>query len=122
MMESIEHSEPIEYVPSRGDLVWISLDPTPDEEQVVRRPAVILSPIEYNARLGLALLCPIVGEVKGYPFEVIVPEGLPVEGAILSDQVRSLNWRVRTAEPVGKLPPQTVSEVLGKLTTLLAHD
>lgn len=106
------------YVPSRGDIVWITLNPQAGQEQAGRRPALVLSPRAYNAKVGLAILCPITNQVKSYPFEVTLPAGLPVSGAVLSDQVRSLDWRARKAELVCPLPPLVVDEVLGKLRTL----
>jgi len=109
------------YVPQRGDVVWITLTPQAGHEQAGRRPAVVLSPKEYNRKTGLAILCPITSQVKGYPFEVLLPAGLPVAGAILSDQVKGLDWRARNAEMICALPPETVSEVLRKLATLLAQ-
>jgi mRNA interferase MazF len=109
------------YVPERGDVVWITLNPQAGHEQAGRRPAVILSPAAYNSKVGLALLCPITRQIKGYPFEVLVPEGLEVSGAILSDQVKSLDWRVREAELICILPAATVAEVLQKLNTLLSN-
>ena len=110
---------PDPYIPRRGDVVWISLNPQAGREQAGRRPAVVLSPQAYNAKVGLALLCPITSQVKGYPFEVAVPEGLPVSGVVLSDHVKSLDWRARKAERVFTLPPQTTAEILAKLQTLL---
>lgn len=107
------------YVPQRGDVVWITLNLQAGREQAGRRPAVILSPQAYNAKVGLALLCPITSQVKGYPFEVAMPAGLPVSGVILSDQIKSLDWRARIAEWVCSLPPQTTAEVLAKSQTLL---
>lgn len=110
------------YVPRRGDLVWVTLNPQSGYEQAGRRPAVVLSPEAYNARVGLGLFCPVTSRVKGYPWEVSIPEGMAVSGVILSDQVRSLDWRARSVEKIGALPASTVSEILGKLGTLLAHD
>jgi mRNA interferase MazF len=110
---------PGSYVPQRGDVVWITLNPQAGHEQAGRRPAVILSPYAYNAKVGLALLCPITSQVKGYPFEVAVPAGLPATGVILSDQIKSLDWGARKAEWVCSLPPQTTAEVLAKSLTLL---
>jgi mRNA interferase MazF len=107
------------YVPRRGDVVWITLNPQAGHEEEGRRPAVILSPDPYNAKVGLALLCPITSQVKGYPFEVVIPAGLPATGVILSDQIKSLDWRARKAEWVCSLPPQTTAEVLAKSLTLL---
>jgi mRNA interferase MazF len=108
------------YVPSRGDIVWITLNPQAGHEQAGRRPALVLSPRAYNAKVGLAVLCPVTNKVKGYPFEVMLPPGLPVSGAVLSDQVKSLDWRARKAELVCPLPPLVVDEVLGKLRTLFS--
>jgi mRNA interferase MazF len=108
-----------EYVPERGDVVWITLNPQAGHEQAGRRPAVVLSPGDYNARVGLALLCPVTNQVKGYPFEVRIPAGLPVTGVVLADQVRSLDWRVRDAERMCVLPGQTIAEVLQKVWVLL---
>jgi len=105
--------------PSRGDLVWISLDPQAGHEQSGRRPALVLSPAAYNAKTGLALCCPITSRVKGYPFEVELPAGLPIAGVVLADQVRNLDWKTRRFEVVTAAPPEVVAETLGKLTTLL---
>ncbi len=107
------------YVPDRGDVVWISLNPQAGHEQAGRRPALVLSPIVYNDRVGLAILCPITSQIKGYPFEVLIPEGLAARGVILADQVKSVDWRARGAELICPLSPETVAEVLGKLRTLL---
>ena len=107
------------YIPERGDIVWISFNPQAGHEQAGRRPALVLSPAAYNQKAGLAILCPITSQVKGYPFEVVIPDGLPVSGAILSDQVKNLDWRARQAEPACRLPAPALSEVLGKLATLL---
>ena len=109
------------YVPQRGDVVWIMLNPQAGHEQAGRRPAVVLSPDAYNGKVGLAILCPITSQIKGYPFEVIVPADLPVTGAILSDQVKSLDWRARNAELICTLPSRTMSEVLQKLGSLLSR-
>jgi mRNA interferase MazF len=109
------------YVPQRGDVVWITLNPQAGHEQAGRRPAVVLSPDAYNGKVGLAILCPITNQIKGYPFEVLVPADLPVTGAILSDQVKSLDWRARNAELICTLPSRTMSEVLQKLGALLSR-
>ena len=112
---------PKTYVPQCGDVVWITLKPQAGHEQAGRRPAVVLSPRSYNARTGLAILCPITNQIKGYPFEVLIPSGLPVAGAILSDQVKSLDWRTRNAALLCTLPADTISEILQKLFTLLSQ-
>ncbi len=110
------------FVPGRGDVVWVSLNPQAGHEQAGRRPALVVSPRAYNAKVGLAILCPITTKVKGYPFEVPLPEGLETAGVVLADQVKSLDWRARRASLAGRVPRPTVREVLGKLGTLLAED
>ena len=108
------------YVTDRGLVVWISFDPQAGHEQAGRRPALVLSPQSYNGRVGLALLCPITRSVKGYPFEVMLPGGSEIEGIVLADQVRSLDWRGRRAEFSSRVPAGIVAEVLGKIQALLA--
>jgi mRNA interferase MazF len=109
----------MKYVPERGDIVMLSFNPQTGHEQSGRRPAVVVSPSAYNAKVGLAVFCPITSQVKGYPFEVVIPPGLPIKGAILSDQVKSLDWRARKAKFVCKLPARTIKEVMSKLGALL---
>lgn len=111
---------PRSYVPARGDVVWISMSPQAGREQTGRRPALVVSPKQYNAKVGLALMCPITSQVKGYPFEVALPAGLPVQGVVLSDQIRSLDWRARKAGFVGKLPKERIIEALQKVGVLLS--
>ena len=106
-------------IPERGDAVWIDFNPQTGSEQAGRRPAVVLSPAAYNRKVGLAVLCPITNQVKGYPFEVAVPEGLGVTGVILADQLKSLDWRRRNAAVIARLPKETVAEVAGKISALL---
>lgn len=108
------------YVPRRGDVIWITLNPQAGHEQTGRRPAVVLSPEVYNSKVGLAILCPVTNQTKGYPFEVLIPRGLSITGAILADQVKNLDWRARSAELICSLPRRTVDEVLQKLGTLLS--
>ena len=112
---------PTAYVPERGDVVWITLNPQAGREQAGRRPAVVLSPAAYNGKVGLAILCPVTRQIKGYPFEVRIPGGFAVSGVILADQVKSLDWRAREAELAGTLPATTVAEALQKLGTLLSR-
>lgn len=100
-------------------MVWITLNLQTGHEQTGRRPAVVLSPKEYNGRTGLAIFCPITSQTMGYPFEVFIPAGLPVVGVVLSDQVKSLDWRARYAERICALPPETIAEVLQRLALLL---
>ena len=107
------------YVPRQGEVVWLSFDPQAGHEQAGRRPALVLTPTTYNRRVGLAICCPITNQVKGYPFEVQIPAGLDITGVVLSDQVKNLDWRIRRARLICKLPDATVTQVLRKLNTLL---
>lgn len=107
------------YIPERGDAVWVDFNPQAGHEQAGRRPAIVLSPSAYNGKVGLAILCPITNQAKGYPFEVPIPSGLSVKGVILADQVKSLDWQSRNAQFICALPLTVVTEVLAKLKTLL---
>jgi len=108
-----------EYVPERGDLVWLTFDPQAGHEQAGRRPALVLSPASYNGRSGLAVVVPLTKQIKGYPFEVVIPEGLEVVRAVLADQLKSLDWRARNATRLASLPPAVMREVLQKASLLL---
>jgi mRNA interferase MazF len=103
--------------PDRGDLVWVSIEPG-DGGAALRRPALVVSPALYNARSGLALMCAIGREPKGYPFEVALPQGLPIEGVVLADHLRSADWSARRAEIAGRVPAAIVDDVLAKLKPL----
>lgn len=107
------------YVPGRGDVVWLAFDPQAGHEQAGRRPALVVSPAAYNGKTGLALFCPVTSQVKGYPFEVALPPGLAVNGSVLSDQLKSLDWRVRKAERICTVPDDLVLTVLKRVGTLL---
>ena len=111
---------PRRYTPRRGDVVWLTFTPQAGHEQAGRRPALVLSPGSYNGKVGLAICCPITTQVKGYPFEVRMPPGLKVSGVVLSDQVKSLDWRARDARFICRLPGATTAEVFEKLGTLLS--
>jgi mRNA interferase MazF len=106
--------------PDRGDIVWVDFDPQAGHEQSGRRPALVVSPRSYNQKVGLVLLCPITSRCKGYPFETLLPKGLNVAGAVLADQVKSLDWKARRAEFCCKAPTGTILDVIGKAQSLLA--
>ena len=108
------------YCPKRGDIIWLTFTPQAGHEQAGHRPAVVLSPESYNRKVGLALLSPITSHVKGYPFEVAVPPGLAVSGVILSDQVKSLDWKARKTQFGEELPTEILQDVLAKFGALLA--
>jgi mRNA interferase MazF len=107
------------YLPDRGDVIWLSFDPQAGHEQAGRRPAIVLSPSLYNRSSVLALVVPVTSQIKGYPFEVAIPAGLPVTGVILADHIKSVDWAARKAEFRCKLPTETVGEVLAKAALLL---
>lgn len=108
------------WIPDRGAVVWITVNPSVGQEQTGRTPALVLSPAEYDGKVRLAMLCPIASQVKGYPFEVAIPDGLAAAGVALSDQAESLDWSVRGAELACRVPASTTAEVLRKLIPLLS--
>lgn len=105
--------------PNRGDLVWIDFTPNAGHEQAGRRPALVLSPREYHQRTSFVIVCPITGTIKGYPFEVVLPGGLPISGAILADQVKSIDRHARRIEFAAKVPDRIVQEVQARIAPLL---
>ena len=107
------------YVPERGDVVWLMFGPQAGHEQSGRRPAVVMSSSIYNGKTGMALCCPITSHVKGYPFEVLVPAGVKISGAILADQIRNIDWKTRRAEYLCKLADKVLEEVADKILSLL---
>ena len=107
------------YVPDAGHVVWLEFSPQAGHEQAGRRPGLVLSPRSYNEKSSVALFCPITSKVKGYPFEVLLPPSMRVTGVVLSDQVRSLDWRARRARFEAQAPAQVVREVKEKLSVLL---
>ena len=109
----------MDFVPDRGDIIWLTFNPQAGHEQAGRRPAMVVSPASYNSKTSLALVCPVTSQVKHYPFEVQIPEGLAIVGVILADQVKSLDWKARQGEKIDILPTDTVNEVIGKLMTLI---
>jgi mRNA interferase MazF len=107
------------YCPDEGDIIWLDFDPQKGHEQRGRRPALVLSPQAYNRRVGLCVLCPITTAVKGFPFEVPVPEEGVIHGAVLSDQVKSLSWSERGSEFAEKASVEVMAHVRAKLKALL---
>ncbi len=107
------------YVPNRGDVVWVDLNPQAGREQGGRRPCLVLSPADYSGKTGLAVLCPITGQEKGYPFEVRLPAGLATTGVVLADHIKNLDWRVRRVEYRETIPEAVVREVLDMTMALL---
>ncbi len=107
------------FVPARGDMVWMTFSPRSGHEQAGRRPALVLSPQSYNQKVGLAVFCPVTKQIKGYPFEVVLPKGQKISGAILADHVKSLDWRARDAQFIDKVSDSIIDDVLNKLGALL---
>jgi len=116
MVWEMKHGE--DYVPNRGDIVWLEFNPRGGHEQSGIRPALVISPIEYNEKVGLAIFCPITGKEKGYPFEVKVNVGDKIKGVVLSDQVKSLDWRKRNARYITGLGKKTLKDVIEKISLL----
>lgn len=107
------------YIPSRGDIIWISFNPQSGHEQSGHRPGIVVSPREYNEKVGLVLCCPITSKVKGYPFEVNICIENKIDGVILSDQIKSFDWKERQAKYIGTAPKSVLGEVIERLTLLI---
>lgn len=107
-----------QYIPERGDIVWINLNPQIGHEQANKRPAVVLSPKVYNQKSSLALMCPITSKIKGYPFETII-RNKKIQGAALCDQLRSLDWKARKVSFIERTKPETLFEIQEKILTLI---
>lgn len=108
------------WAPRRGDIVWLEFTPQSGHEQAGRRPALVLSPVEYNRKTGLLIACPITSRGKGYPFEVALPQDIGVAGVVLSDQIKSLDWNARKATYECRISDEVTDEVLAKAYTLLS--
>lgn len=106
------------YIPDRGDIVWINFNPTKGREQKGARPALVVSPLSYNDRVGMMLACPITSKVKGYPFEVVLTLRV-LDGVILVDQIRSIDWICRPVTMIGRCDEKTIEEVRHKLYVLI---
>jgi mRNA interferase MazF len=107
------------YIPDRGHIVYLNFDPTKGHEQRGHRPALVLSPSSYNAKSSLALFVPITRQQKGYPFEVLLPPDLQIQGVILADQIKCLDWTVRNAQFVETVLESLVEEVQAKIGPLI---
>lgn len=108
------------FIPDRGDIVWIDKETKGAESNKnLRKIVLVISPKEYNEKTGLGIVYPVKGKARGYPFEVMIPPDLKVNGIILADQIKSINWKIRNPEYICKLPDGKISEVLSKTLTLL---
>ena len=108
------------WAPERGDLVWLRFHPQSGHEQAGRRPALVVSPRAYNEKVGLALFCPIASRAKEYPFEVALPAAGEVTGVVLTDQIKSLDWRARKAERISGARGEVTKELLAKIRVLVS--
>jgi len=107
------------YIPNRGHLIRLNLSPRRGHEQDGHRPAIVLSPESYNSRSGLMVICPITNQQKGYPFEVPIPDGCTVTGAVLADQVRCVAWGERFAAYTCDAPDELIDNVTAKIAALI---
>lgn len=107
------------YVPEAGDAVWLEFDPQAGHAQSGRRPALVISPAQYNRKAGLMVCCPMTTQIKGYPFEVPTQVG-GVDSVVLSDQVKSLDWIVGKAKKKGSVPAIVMVHVRARIKALLA--
>ena len=106
------------YIPERGDIVWLNFDPQSGHEQKGKRPAIVLSPKEYNKKVGLGLFCPITSKIKNYPFEVTISIK-KINGVALSDQIKSFDWKTREIEFIAKATSEKIEEIINKLSVLV---
>jgi mRNA interferase MazF len=107
------------WIPLAGEFISIDFDPQSGHEQAGRRPALVISEVAYNQKAGLALVCPVTNQVKGYPFEVSIPSGQQVTGVVLSDQVKCLDWKARRARKLSTAPPTVLADVRQRLKLIL---
>lgn len=109
----------MKYIPERGDIVWLDLNPQSGHEQAGRRPALVVSHAPYNKKVGLAIFCPITNQEKGFPFEVKLPGNIEAKGVVLSDQVKNLDWQKRNARFYCRASENVLEEVSAKIKTLI---
>jgi len=108
------------YIPEKGDLIWLDFTPQAGHEQKGQRPAIVLSPLTYNKKSGLIIACPITSKIKGYPFEVKL-NSKQISGVVLSDQVKSLDWKTRNAILIEQASNDILKEVQEKLLLLIGE-
>jgi mRNA interferase MazF len=108
---------PRRYVPDAGDIVWLNFTPQAGHEQTGHRPGLVLSPAAYNGKTSLLICCPLTTQIKNYPFEGLIGGTHP--GAVLADQVKSLDWRSRNARLKGRVSPEQLAEVRAKIKALI---
>lgn len=109
-------------IPARGDLIWLDFDPQAGREQAGRRPAIVLSEVEFNELTGFAFVCPITNQVKDYAFEIPLPEGLQITGVVLTDQLKSLDINKPKIKVIDHIPVDSefMKQVLRNTRSILA--
>jgi len=105
--------------PERGHLVFVNFNPKAGHEQGGYRPGIVLSPKEFNLVTGFAIICPITSSIRSWGYEVKLPDGLAFQGVILTDQVKSLDWKARYLRVKGKVPKEIVNDCLAKILTFM---
>ena len=108
------------YIHERGDIVWLNFNPSSGHEQQGKRPAFVISPKEYNEKVGLGLFCPITSKIKHYPFEIKI-ENKKINGVVLADQIKSLDWKTRDIEYITKESPEKIEEVINTISVLISE-
>jgi mRNA interferase MazF len=108
---------PLRYVPDAGHVVWLNFTPQAGHEQAGHRPALVLSPAAYNDKTSLMICCPVTTHVKNYPFEVLIAG--TTSGAVLADQVKSVDWRHRKAVRKGTVSAEELADVRAKILALI---
>jgi len=110
------------YIPDQGDLIYLNFTPQQGREQAGRRPALVLSPRKYNEKTNLAIVCPVTSKQKNYPFEVLLPNDLPIRGVILADHVKNLDWNERKARLISTVPKATLQRVTNLISLLISKN
>lgn len=114
-------TKPKASIPDRGDLVWISLNPTAGHEQSGRRPALVLTPRSYNRKTGLCIVCPATRQAKGYAFEVEIQNSAGTSSVVLSDHLRNVDWRARKVQLIHRVSPVELLNVVARIEALLVN-
>jgi len=107
-------------VPDRGDFVVLDFDPQSGHEQMKRRPALVLSPADFNQAFGLAFVAPISTRPKGHAFEIPIPAGSKVKGCVFVHQLKSLDWRARKAKAAGKAPQAVIARAVDIVNEIIS--
>jgi mRNA interferase MazF len=109
----------VDYVPARGDFIWLNFDPQSGHEQMGKRPALVVSHTEFNQQRGFILVCPVSNTKRKNPFYVNIPDGEAVTGVLMADQLRSLDYRSRGAELIATCPKDLLLEVLARIYPIM---